>query len=145
MNIALSLIPLFIQELPGIINAWNNTPTNGHYAVFLNGLAAPVGKFIADVGSALFPKAAPELQLLGGSLAAFNTNYVKLVQGQINVLAPTIGVKLDPLIVDGIYGAHTIAAVEAIQAHFGISVDGIAGNITQGFIAHALATLPQVQ
>lgn len=145
MNIALSLIPLLIQELPGLLAAWNSTPTNGHYADYLNKLVPQVGQFIADVGSQLFPKAAPTVQLIGGSIAAFNTNYVKLVQGQINVLAPTLGLTIAPLAVDGIYGPLTIKAVEAVQAHFGITVDGVVGNVTQGFLAHALATLPEIK
>ena len=145
MNILLSLIPLLMQEVPGVLAAWNSTHTNGQYATYLNNLAPAVGKFITDVGSQLFPKAAPAVQLIGGAIAAFNTDYTKMLQGQINALIGPLSLGIDPLVVDGVYGAHTIAAVEAVQHHFGITIDGVAGNITQGWLAHALATLPQVQ
>ena len=144
MNFALSLLPMLIQEVPALIAAWNNTPTNASYSTYLNGLAPAVGKFIADVGAELFPNAAPAVQVIGGSIAAFNTNYTKLVQGQINVLIPVLQLDIQPLAVDGLYGPHTRAGVEAVQKHFGITIDGVAGNITQGWLAQALATLPQV-
>ncbi len=48
---------------------------------------------------------------------------------------------MDPspgLIVDGIYGPKTRAAVEALQAKYGLKVDGFAGQITQAFISNLL-------
>lgn len=145
MNIALSLIPLLIRESLGIVNAWNSTPNNATYIDYLVKLAPEVGKFISDIGALLFPGAASNMQLVGGSIAAFNPNYTKLVQGQINVLSPALKLNIPPLVVDGIYGPRTKAGIEAVQEHFGIVKDGIVGNITQGWIAKALATLPEIK
>jgi peptidoglycan hydrolase-like protein with peptidoglycan-binding domain len=144
MNIALSLIPLLMQELPGVISAWNSTSVNDHFSTYLNNLAPVVGKFIADVGAQLFPTAAPSMQIIGGALMAFNTDYTKMLQGQINNLIGPLNLGIQPLAVDGIYGQHTRDAVTAVQKHFGITLDGVAGNVTQGWIAGALAKLPQV-
>lgn len=144
MNIALSLIPLLIQNLPGLIQLWNTTSTNASFSTKATAIAGPLGDLFTSIGSQLFPKASPTLHLIGGFLHAFNPDYTKWVQGSLNVLLPTLGITLTPLVVDGVYGEHTRDAVEAVQKHFGIFIDGIAGNITQGWIAQALAKLPQV-
>jgi len=45
------------------------------------------------------------------------------------------------LVVDGIYGPKTREAVEAAQKKLGVTVDGWAGEITQGAIQTALSKL----
>jgi peptidoglycan hydrolase-like protein with peptidoglycan-binding domain len=144
MNIALSLLPYLFQALPDIVSAWNTTTSNVSFGQKLQELAAPVSNLLTDIGSQLFPKAAPTLHLIAGAIGAFNPDYTKWLQGSLNTLSPTLGLPNPNLAVDGIYGPLTRAAVEAVQAHFGIVVDGLAGNITQGWIAKALAALPPV-
>lgn len=140
----MTLLPLLIQAAPTIISFWNTTTNNASFGTKLNTLAPEVGSFISSVGTQLFPKAAPAIQKIGGAIAGFNTDYVKLLQGELNELSPSLDLPNPNLVVDGVYGAHTIAAVEAVQAHYGIVIDGVAGNVTNGWIAKGLALLPQI-
>lgn len=141
----LSLLPLLIQALPDIQAAWNATTTNATMGQVLQGLAKPVGDLLTTIGAELFPQAATSLHIVGGAIAAFNPDYVKWLQGALNTIAPSLNLTPPNLAVDGIYGPLTRGAVEAVQAHFGIIIDGLAGNVTQGWIAQALAKLPQVK
>jgi peptidoglycan hydrolase-like protein with peptidoglycan-binding domain len=47
--------------------------------------------------------------------------------------------------VDGVYGAHTVAAVELAQAYGGLTTDGIAGPATQALLNRAPATAPRMR
>jgi peptidoglycan hydrolase-like protein with peptidoglycan-binding domain len=79
-----------------------------------------------SLGTQLFPKAAPAIALVGSLIASYSPNYVKWMQGMLNVyLKPAV-----PLVVDGSYGPKTTAAVEAAQTKLGLKIDGVAGDIT---------------
>lgn len=143
----IALIPLLLQAAPSIISLWNTTSSNATFGAKLNELAPEVGTVISSVGSQLFPKAAGTIQKIGGAIAVFNTDYTRWLQGSLNILLPALNIPFPtgkPLLVDGSYGYHTRDAVEAVQAHYGIVIDGVAGNITQGWIAKGLALLPQI-
>src|SRR5262249_38481933 len=75
----------------------------------------------------------PVLQLIGGIVAHFDPNVTKWLQGSLNVVVGS------SLVVDGLYGPRTIDAVKAFQTKAGITVDGLAGLVTQA----ALPALPQ--
>ena len=78
------------------------------------------------LGAQLFPKAAPAIQVVGSLIATYSPNYIKWIQGMLNAyLKPAV-----PLVVDGIYGTKTTAAVEAAQAKLGLTTDGVAGDLT---------------
>ncbi len=140
-----AFLPLIIQLIPTIQSIWNVTTSNASTIDKLKGVLTPeLIKVIEDEAAVLFPKAAPTIHLLAGAIAAFNPDYTKWLQGSLNVLLPFFGLANPNLLVDGVYGKHTRDAVEAVQKHFGITIDGVAGNITQGWIAKALAALPQV-
>lgn len=144
MSAWLSLLPLLIQAVPDIQAAWKAATSNTSFGQELTGLAAPLGDLIGNIGAKLFPKAAPTLHTIGGAIAVFNPNYTKWLQGALNQLSPSMNLPNPNLVVDGIYGPKTVAAVEAVQTHLGIVVDGLAGKITQKLLADALAALPQV-
>jgi lysozyme family protein len=133
----LSVFQLAIQYGPIVKGLIDEATSNDDLAKKLSALAGPFGKMLADIGSHLFPKAAPALHIVGGAIAAFDPNVTKWLQGSLNVL-------LNPspnLVVDGRYGPKTRDAVEQLQAQLGLKVDGLAGQITQAAIAAALGKL----
>jgi shikimate 5-dehydrogenase len=92
---------------------------------------------LASIGTALFPKVAPEKQVVAAASATFDPNVTKWLQAALNkLLTPSPNI-----VVDGVYGPKTREAVEAAQKKLGITVDGWAGEITQGAIQMALSKL----
>jgi lysozyme family protein len=92
---------------------------------------------LTEIGAALFPKVPPAMQVVAAASATFDPNVTKWLQIALNKL-----VSPSPnLIVDGVYGPGTREAVEAAQKKLGITVDGWAGEITQGAIQTALSKL----
>jgi peptidoglycan hydrolase-like protein with peptidoglycan-binding domain len=90
---------------------------------------------LANIGTALFPKVAPELQVVAAASASFDPNVTKWLQAALNkLLTPSPNLQ-----VDGIYGPKTREAVEVAQKKLGITVDGWAGEITQAAIQTALS------
>jgi Putative peptidoglycan binding domain len=92
---------------------------------------------LASIGAALFPKVAPEMQVVAAASATFDPNVTKWLQAALNKL-----VTPSPnLTVDGVYGPATRAPVEAAQKKLGLIVDEWAGDLTQGAIQTALSKL----
>jgi murein L,D-transpeptidase YcbB/YkuD len=92
---------------------------------------------LAEIGAALFPKVPAEMQVVAAASATFDPNVTKWLQTALNkLLTPSPN-----LVVDGVYGQKTREAVEAVQKKLGITVDGWAGEITQGAIQTALSKL----
>jgi putative chitinase len=92
---------------------------------------------LASIGAALFPKVTPEVQVVAAASATFDPNVTKWLQVALNkLITPS-----PKLVVDGVYGPNTREAVEAVQKKLGITVDGWAGEITQGAIQMALSRL----
>ena len=101
----------------------------------LSTLASPVGNLLSQLGSELFPKAAPAIQQIGAAVAAFDPNVVKWIQGALNQVMNA------GLAVDGKYGPKTTAAVETFQKAHGLVIDGVAGSVTQGLLNSLLSAL----
>lgn len=94
-----------------------------------------LASLLEDVGGFLFPKAEPQLRIAAAVMTQFNESATKGVQTALNAL-------LDPspkLVVDGLYGPKTKAAVERFQAQMGLDVDGWAGKMTKAAIDKLLA------
>lgn len=141
MSISLGTISTIVQAVvmwaPAVQALWTEAVSNDDFITKLEKLAPGVAPLIQSIGSELFPKASSTLQTVAGVVAAFDPNTTKWLQGSINaILKPAT-----PLVVDGIYGKATIAAVEQLQTKLGLSADGIAGQITQAAIATALTKL----
>lgn len=132
----LKLMQLVFIYGPQIKAAIDETSTNEDLAEQVKAVAQPLVPFLEQVGEALFPAAAPVLRLVGGVFAAFDPNVTKWLQGALNAL-----VNPSPnLVVDGIYGPKTRAAVEQLQKQLGLVVDGLAGVVTRAAIDNALAS-----
>ena len=137
MNI-LAIIQLAASLAPTVKSILDVASRNESIATKIKEVSAPLADILETVGEMLFPKAAPALRVAAGAMAAFDPDVTKWLQGSLNVL-------LDPspnLVVDGMYGPKTRAAVERLQAKLGLKIDGWAGEITKAAIAAALAKRP---
>lgn len=133
----LNILNLAIQYGPTILSLINSTFTNKDLTVAIKDGAGPLVELLEQIGSSMFPKAAPTLHLIGGTIVAFDLDTTKWLQGAINQINGNTD-----LVVDGKYGPKTRAAVESLQVKYGLVVDGLAGNITRALINAILQNLP---
>lgn len=137
----LALIQLVIGLAPSIKAIYDAATTNTGVVDEIKKLSAPVATLLESIGQEFFPKASPTIAIVGGVIAAFDPNTAKWLQGALNTL-----LALSPsLVVDGVYGPKTKAAVEQMQTKLGLTVDGLAGKLTQAAIDAALAKLPVIK
>lgn len=138
----LAIISLVLKYAGPIESAIAMAMSNVDLVTKIKEMSGELATIVEGIGSALFPKAAPELHIAAGIIASFDENFTKWLQGSLNsylALNP-------PLVVDGIYGPKTIAAVEAFQTKIGLTVDGFAGQITQAALRGLLTkVIPSVQ
>ena len=133
-------IQLAIQWLPEIESIFQSSGTNETIVQRITDLSPTLADLLTGLGSELFPKAAPALAIVGGIVAGFSPDTTKWLQTSLNTL---LGSALSPpLVVDGLYGPKTQAAVTQFQTANGLVIDGLAGTITQGVIDGLLAKLP---
>lgn len=141
MNL-ISIIPLILKYAGPVEEAIATAASNLDLVSKIKSLSAPLASLVEGIGSSLFPKAAPELHVAAGIIASFDGNFTKWLQGSLNTylsLNP-------PLVVDGIYGPKTVAAVEQFQTKIGLRVDGFAGQITEAALRGLLTkVIPGVQ
>ncbi len=136
----LAIIQLAAGLAPTVKSILDAATGNESIVAKIKGISTPLAGILETVGETLFPKAAPALRIAAGAMAAFDPDVTKWLQGSLNVL-------VDPspnLVVDGLYGPKTRAAVELLQAKHGLRIDGWAGSLTQAAIASALATKPKL-
>lgn len=136
----IAIIRLAVGLAPTVKSILDAATGNESIVAKIKDISAPLAGILETAGETLFPKAAPALRIAAGAMAAFDPDVTKWLQGSLNSL-------LDPspnLIVDGLYGPKTRAAVEQLQTKFGLRVDGWAGSLTQAAIASALATKPKL-
>ncbi len=136
-----ALIPI-LGEIPAIVKAWDTAPTGGIAAVQSVIQNSPILGTLSQIGSALFPKLSPEIQAAAAALVMAHPNNTSWAQSALNVLASTGYIVIPaPLVVDGVYGKKTFAAVEAIQAKLGLPVNGFIADAEYNAIASLLAKL----
>lgn len=131
----LSLIPLIIQAASTIKGLIDIANSNADLVSKIKDAVPGLVTLLEEYGAQLFPKAKPELHVAAAVMSAFDPAVTKWLQGALNgLLDPSPG-----LVVDGLYGPKTRAAVEQLQAKMGLVVDGWAGQLTQAAISAALA------
>lgn len=136
----LAIVQLAASLAPTVKSILDAATGNESIVTKIKDISAPLAGILETVGETLFPKAAPALRVAAGAMAAFDPDVTKWLQGSLNAL-------VDPspnLVVDGLYGPKTRAAVELLQAKYGLRIDGWAGTLTQAAIASALATKPKL-
>ena len=141
MNWLTTLLPLaiqFTQLLPGIAQAWNSSTGNSLQKIGSvlqsSGLAA-LEQELASLGAQIFPNLAPSLHAAAAALIAAesHTGAVSWVQSALNMAQAAGLVQFTgtgasgntPLTVDGLFGAHTHAAIMALQTKFGLPTTGM--------------------
>lgn len=137
----LSIVSAVVQYAPQVTGVFNEAISNDDVVTKLEKIAPGIAPLIQSIGAEFFPKASPTLQTIAGIVAGFDPNTAKWLQTSLNTLVkPPLS---PPLVVDGLVGAKTIAAVKLVQAQLGLKqVDGIAGKLTQAAIDFALSNLP---
>ena len=131
----LGLLPEILRIAPIVSSAVNT-------GISFNSIASVVQNpdilnVFTQLGSSLFPKAAPQFHAAAALVASYNPDYTKWLQNSLNAL-----VSPSPnLVVDGHYGPKTRAAVEALQTELGLKIDGWAGDATSAAIQLALSKL----
>jgi len=135
-SILVSLLPLIIQQAPTFIQAIETGVSVNSIGSLIENPS--VLSAFESLGAQLFPKAAPAIQVAGALIKSYSPNYVKWIQGMLNAyLNPAV-----PLVVDGLYGPKTTAAVDSAQAKLGLKVDGVAGDLTSSALAAIIAAVP---
>lgn len=125
----LSIVAAVVGEIPAIVKAWDTAPSNSLAKVGAVIVNTPVVSQLTDIGSQLFPKLSPELHAAAAALVIAHPNNTSWVQSALNVLASTGYITLSPpLVVDGLYGPKTKAAVEAVQTKLHLPVTGFAAD-----------------
>jgi len=136
----LTIIPLVMKYGPDVVSLITQAVSNEDLETKLRNLSAPVASLIENIGSTLFPQASSTLHIVAGAIAAFNPDLVKWIQSGLSaVMTPSPN-----LVVDGIYGPKTKAAIQAFQKQQGLVIDGIAGALTQAAIDGLLASQPRL-
>ena len=139
----LAIAALVAEFLPTVKSIIDVAESNQNIYDKIKALGGPIVTFLETEGAKLFPSASPVLQVVGAVVAGFDPNTTKWLQNSLNtILAHEVGYV--PLVVDGIYGSHTAAAVTQLQTKYKLTVDGIAGTITQAAISAVLANLPNL-
>jgi peptidoglycan hydrolase-like protein with peptidoglycan-binding domain len=136
----LVVLPLLMQALPIIQTILTGATSNQAITAGVKQqLPQDVVAALTQIGLQLFPKVSPALQIVAAVLAVYSKpSDIKDLQTALNKL-----LKTPPnLTVDGVYGAKTRDAVEALQQQLGLIVDGVAGHATKAAIATELAKLP---
>jgi murein L,D-transpeptidase YcbB/YkuD len=139
MNLVI-LLPLLMQALPTIQRILSGASNNQAITANIQQqMPQDIVAALTQIGMQLFPKVSPALQIVAAVLAVYSKpSDIKDLQTALNKL-----VTPSPnLTVDGVYGANTRDAVEALQKQLGLTIDGVAGHATKAAIAAELAKLP---
>ncbi len=127
-----TFLPLLIQiigAIPAIQSAWNTAPKNSLQAVataVTGALPPDIVAQLAEAGSQLFPKLSPELHAAAAALTVAHPNSTAYAQSALNLLQSSGYFSFGaPLVVDGIWGKHTKAAIIAVQEKLGLPATGI--------------------
>lgn len=131
------IIQWAFQYGPSVKAAIDEAISNDDLTTKIRNIAGPLAPLLEQVGAQWFPKAAPALHVVGAVIATADPNATKWLQQALNQLATPS----PNLVVDGVYGQATRAAVEQLQVQLGLTVDGLAGQLTQAAIQMALAKL----
>lgn len=137
-----NIIGLVATEGPKVMQIWSEATSNDSFTTKAKVIAPNLFPLLEQVGAATFPAAAPALHAIGGLITALpQATGGAWLQTALNVYLGTA--LTSPLVVDGIIGKKTIAAVALAQAKLGIKQDGIAGMITRGLLDAAVQLINQ--
>ena len=135
MTWLVGILPLLLPLVQSVANAWGSSTGNSLQKVASVISSSPIVNELASIGGALFPSLDPTLHAAAAALLAAesHTGAGAWVQAALNI-AQTAGVVQftgtgasgnTPLIVDGIWGPHSQAALKAFQAAMKLPVTGM--------------------
>lgn len=134
LTVLMPYIQKLIAAAPALTRIIQEAKSNDDILSKLQTMAPDLAPLLTSIGKELFPAAVGPIQAVGGAIAAYGTELTKWLQTACNqLLTPS-----PHLVVDGNYGPRTRAAVEQLQKQLGLTVDGLAGKLTQAAIARAL-------
>jgi peptidoglycan hydrolase-like protein with peptidoglycan-binding domain len=137
--------PKSILQLGGL-SALTNIVTSIGGGILNNGIiksaipivGADIIKILEGVAEKQFPTVAPAIRAVVAAATVFNPNLTMWLQGFLNdQIKPST-----PLVIDGIYGPATTAAVKEFQREHGLDPDGWFGTITREFVEDKLGVTP---
>ena len=119
LSLVTGLLPLATQ----IGQLWENSAGFAKIAATL--LNSPALKSLEEVGAAMFPGVDKAIQTVLAALHLAYPQSTKWIQTSLNAIQSLGVIKFgDPLVVDGLFGPKTFAAVVVLQAHLGLKVTG---------------------
>ena len=125
-----AFVPALVQLIPQIVSAWTRSSGSGLAKVAAVVQQTPIAATLADIGGAMFPTLDPELHAAAAALVHAHPDNTAYVQDTLNFISSTSYIKLPaPLVVDGVWGPKTSAAVSMLQTKLGVP--------TTGFLADA--------
>jgi peptidoglycan hydrolase-like protein with peptidoglycan-binding domain len=125
-----ALIPTIISVAGTVKSLIDIAQNNDDLVTKIKESLPTIAHALEEYGAKFFPGVKDELRIAAAAMAAFDPNITKWLQESLNLA-------MDPspkLVVDGIYGPKTKAAVELAQTKLGLPVDGWAGQLTQSAI-----------
>lgn len=128
-----SVFALFIKYGPVVRQVLDEATSNDNIVTKIGKVAEPLVPVLKDLGRELFPNAAPAVQEAGAAVTLDHDRVVWLQKALNKLIIPSPDLKAD-----GYYGPKTRKAVEAFQKDHGLTVDGVAGVITQQVIQDTL-------
>jgi len=138
----IAIVTSVISDIPAIVKAWDSAPSNGLAKVGAVIANSPVVNDLANIGAQLFPKLSPTIHAAAAALVIAHPNNTSWIQSALNVLASSGYISLPAqLVVDGLYGPKTFAAVEAVQTKLGLPVTGFVADAEYNAIAALLSKL----
>jgi|KBSSwiStaDraftv2_1062776.scaffolds.fasta_scaffold913136_3 peptidoglycan hydrolase-like protein with peptidoglycan-binding domain len=131
----LSLIPTLISAASAINTIVTIANGNSDIVSKIREVLPHLAEPLDALGGLLFPNVKPELRIAAVAMTQYDMNLNKWIQGALNIfLTPSPN-----LVVDGVYGPKTGAAVAQLQKQLGMTVDGWAGNLVQTALMQLMA------
>ncbi len=146
LGLLTTFLPLLIQliaAIPSIKTAWDTAPKNSLGAVaqaVQTSLPPSLVNQLAEAGAQLFPKLSPEFHAAAAAMLVAHPNSTSWAQSTLNLLQSTGYFSFGaPLVVDGIWGPHTKAAIVACQAKMGLPTTGILADAEFSMLGQLLS------
>lgn len=125
-------LPAIMQAVPLIQSAYSEAVSDDDFITKLQKEGGILTQGLEAFGSYLIPGLSGPAAVITGSLAAANPDIVKFGQGVLNTLQAAGKISFGtPLVVDGIPGPKTFAAVQALQKALNLPTTGVIGQVEQ--------------
>ena len=128
MSWLVGILPLLVPLVQTVANAWGSATGNSLQKVASVISGSSIVNELASIGGALFPNLDPTLHAAAAALLAAesHTGAAAWIQAALNIAETAGAVSFGPaLVVDGLWGPKSTAALEALQTKLGLPVTGM--------------------